>query len=93
MKDVSQFPVKKIKCSTCPFRMKNGKYRDPQLVSRLQVQMLSKGINHICHHEALEGEEATHLCCGAKDYQSEIFHRLGCLEETSDANWSEKTTK
>ena len=77
MKDVSQFPVRKIKCSTCPFRMKNGKYRDPRLVSRLQVQVLTTA-SHICHHEALlsdekrdralEEEEATHLCRGAKNY-------------------------
>ena len=78
MKDVSQFSVRQTKCSTCPFLQEsnnNGKCRDPELVSRLQVQVLTTA-SHICHHESLEGEEATHLCCGARDYQDEIFNRL-----------------
>ena len=41
VKDVSNFPVRANKCSTCPFRMENGKYRDPELVSRLQIQVLT----------------------------------------------------
>lgn len=41
MKDVSNSPVRKVKCATCPFILKNGKYRDPELVSRLQVQVLT----------------------------------------------------
>ena len=81
MKDVSNFPVRPNKCSTCPFRMKNGKYRDPQLVSRLQVQVLTTA-SHICHHQSLEGEEATYLCRGAKDYQLEILGRLELIKST-----------
>lgn len=75
MKDVSQFLVRQNKCSTCPFRMKNGKYRDFELVSRLQAQVLTTA-NHICHHEALQGKESNYICRGAKDYQLEIYNRL-----------------
>ena len=81
MKDVSQFAVRPNKCSTCPFRIKNGKYRDPELASRLEVQILS-GVNHICHHEALKGRESTHICRGAKDYSEEILYRLELIKST-----------
>ena len=84
MKDISQFPVRQNQCSTCPFlqeRMKSAKYRDPELVSRLQVQVLTTA-SHICHHESLEGEEATHLCRGARDYQNEILSRLELIKST-----------
>ena len=79
MKDISNYPVRPNKCSTCPFLIENGRRRDPDLASRLEIQMLAQGLNHICHHEALEGKKNTHICRGAKDYQEEIQARLNRL--------------
>ena len=83
MKDISNFKVRPNKCSTCPFILKNGKYRDPELASRLQVQVLTTA-SHICHHEALEGKESNYLCKGAKDYQNEILGRLELIQSSTE---------
>ena len=79
MKDISNYPVRPNKCSTCPFLIENGRRRDPDLASRLEIQMLAQGLNNICHHESLEGKKNTHICRGAKDYQEEIQARLNRL--------------
>ena len=79
MKDISNYPVRPNKCSTCPFLIKNGKRRDPDLASRLEIQMLAQGIQHICRHESLEGKKGKYICRGAKDYQEEIQARLNRL--------------
>ena len=93
MKDISQFPVMKTQCATCLFRTdEKGKYRDTELLARLQVQCLSEA-SQICHHPNLEDKKTTHLCRGAGDYQLEIFHRIGILNEPTDVSWSEKTIK
>lgn len=44
-------------------------------------------MHHICHHQTLNNKSATHLCRGARDFQLQIFHRLGLLEEPTDECW------
>ena len=84
MKDVSNFPVRPNKCSTCPFLIENGKRRDPELASRLEIQMLAQGIQHICRHESLEGKKSSYICRGAQDYVDEIQGRLELMKSATD---------
>ena len=57
-----------------------------RLVARIQQQCLTKG-SQICHHPVVEGEPETHLCRGARDFQLQVFYRVGFLEEPTDTAW------
>jgi len=91
-RNIERFLVMSKQCKTCPFRKdKQGKHRDNKLVARIQIQSLKEG-NQICHRPRLEGKTETHLCRGARDYQLEIFHRLGILDEPTDKCWAEASS-
>ena len=86
MSDIKNYPTRKQKCVTCPFRVDDdGMFYDPSLVSELQVRSFTS--SHLCHHPTLYGEAETHICRGSRDYQIEMFFRLGYLEEPTDQAW------
>ena len=90
MTDITEFPVMKKKCATCPFREnEQGRYNDPQLVNRIKTDVLTE-VSQICHHPRLDGKEETHLCRGARDFQLEIFHQIGFLDAQTDESWNEQ---
>lgn len=82
------YEVMHRRCSTCPFNTdKNGRHSDPALVNKITKRITSEA-NQICHHPALFGKEETHLCRGARDYQLDIFWKLGVLKEPTDEAWA-----
>jgi len=92
-RDVSKFSVMPAQCPTCPFRTDaDGRHPDVRLVSQLQLRCLTEG-NQICHHPRLNGKPTTHLCRGARDYQLQIFHRLGLLDAPTDEAWERATAQ
>ncbi len=89
-RDISQFPVMKQKCATCPFNTEDkGRHNDPELVDKIKQRILSQ-TSQICHHPVLSDKEESHLCRGARDYQIEIFKRIGFLEEATNEAWEKK---
>lgn len=85
--NINAFPVMQKQCATCPFLTDSkGRYPEPMLVNRIQQQCLTQA-SQICHHPRLTGKPETHLCRGARDYQIEIFYRLGILEASTDDAW------
>ena len=90
MVDITNFSVMKKKCATCPFREdEQGRCEDPRLTNRIKQDVLTQA-SQICHHPRLDGKEETHLCRGARDFQIEIFHRIGFLDVPTDEAWNEK---
>ena len=88
--DITNFPVMQEKCSSCPFKEdEQGRCQSPELVTRIQQDVLTEA-SQICHHPRLSGKEETHLCRGARDYQLQIFHRIGFLEAPTDEVWEAK---
>jgi hypothetical protein len=86
-RDISDFPTMLKQCSTCPFLIdENGRHQNPELVSRIQKTCISEA-SQICHHPALEGKPQTHLCRGARNYQLQIFYKLGVLDAPTDESW------
>jgi len=74
-------------CPTCPFRTDaKGKPLNASLMAAVQLRCLSA--NQICHHPRLTGKPETHLCRGARDWCITIFHRMGVLDEPTDAAWA-----
>ena len=85
--DNSNFRVNKQKCSSCPFRKnKQGRYPDERLVARIQQDVITNA-NQVCHHPRLSGKAGHSLCRGARDFQLQIFHSIGFLEEATDECW------
>ena len=79
--DVDGCNVNKVKCKTCPFNeTSDGKYYNPDLVAKLMLTIISEK-NHICH------TTSTTICRGSRDYQLEIYYRLGVLEAPTDKAW------
>jgi hypothetical protein len=68
-------------CKTCPF----GPNGDLILKSRLMAKLLET--NQLCHQPRFKGQRETHLCRGSRDYQLEMYTRLGVLNEATDACW------
>lgn len=93
-KKASDYPVMKSRCSTCPFRTdKRGRHPDPKLVSSIMQRAMSQG-SHLCHHPRSSNKQTeTHLCRGARDFQLQVFHRLGLLEAPTDAAWQKQLEK
>lgn len=76
-KPVSDLPVMKGHCKTCPFKPnKDGHPDNPRLANRVTSRTLFQG-QQICHHHVLLGEEPTHRCKGSYDHNKEIYDRMG----------------
>ena len=87
--DITNFPVMPNKCETCPFRFNNqGRHPDERLVARVQQDVIANA-RQICHHPRLLGKPETHLCRGARDFQLQVFYRLGYLAEPTDECWEQ----
>lgn len=69
-------PVMAELCPTCPF-LDDG---DLRMRARIQNQVLTDA-SQTCHHSGGLANRDTHLCRGARDFQLQIFHRMGFLAE------------
>lgn len=72
-------PVQKQRCATCPFNENGDQLIKANVISRILTEA-----SQLCHHV-----DNKLLCRGARDYQIEIYHRLGVLAEPTDKAWSE----
>jgi hypothetical protein len=44
--------------------------------------------SQICHHPVLYGKKETQLCRGARNFQLQVFYRLGVLDASTDEAWT-----
>ena len=82
-------PVLKEKCATCPFR-EGSPYA--HLAPQLTLSAASEA-SRICHSTGSgnainrrTGRKPA-LCRGARDFQLQMFHRLGVIEKPTDEAW------
>lgn len=62
-------------CKTCIFR--DGQdIISPERLVEIQKYLI-KGTNHICH-------TTNKICRGGRDYQLQIFHRMGLIKDPTD---------
>lgn len=78
MTDISAFEVNKDRCHACPFG-ENGLD-----IVRWRVEKRCLSASQICH-----STDST-LCRGARDYQLQIFYRMGFLAAPTDEEWAKK---
>lgn len=88
--NITGWPVMKIKCLTCPFN-KDERGRDavPDIANMVRLRCLTEA-SQICHHPRIHGKKEDHLCRGARDFQLEIFNRIGFLKASTDEAWENK---
>ena len=80
------WPVMPAKCKTCPF----GENGDRQVAANVLNRTLFQS-SQICHHPALTRKKETHLCRGQRDEQLVLLHRLGWIEEPTDAAFAKRS--
>jgi hypothetical protein len=77
--NIADWHVMPAQCRTCPF----GEHGDKELMNQV-IQRTALQCSQICHHPALTGKPETHLCRGARDYQLQLLHRMGLIDEATD---------
>lgn len=79
LEDVSQLPVMKRHCKTCPFRPnENGLWCNPELANEVIARTLFKA-SQICHGTEGKNREPNHKCKGAYDHNMVIYRRLNMV--------------
>lgn len=74
---VSDLPVMKTCCKTCPFKKDdNGREQDMKLASEVTERTLFKA-QQICHGTEGKNRKANNRCKGSFDYNLEIYARMG----------------
>lgn len=61
---------------------------------RLAAAVLDRTLfqsSQICHHPRLNGKKETHLCRGQRDEQLVLLHRMGLIDEPTDAAFTAKS--
>ena len=85
MIDVTTFPVMLERCATCPFNEGGDRHL------RQTIEARSLNVSQTCHHTgAIHGKPDTHLCRGARDFQLQMFFRMGFLSAATDEAWEAK---
>ena len=82
-RDIQGMKVNANRCKSCPFN-------DGGCLSireKVEQRCLTEA-SQLCH-----GTHDTTLCRGARDFQTQVFHRLGVLKEPTDKCWEETLAK
>lgn len=73
---VSELPVMKAHCKTCPFKPDaNGREQDIALANTVTARTLFKG-QQICHGTEGKNRNPNHRCKGSYDHNKTIYERL-----------------
>lgn len=74
---VSDLPVMKSCCKTCPFKIEeNGRENDPKLASEVTSRTLFNS-QQICHGTEGKNREPRNRCKGSFDNNKTIYDRMG----------------
>lgn len=73
---VSELPVMKACCKTCPFRLEDGKMRDVMQANIVTERTLFKA-QQICHGTEGKNREPNNRCRGSFDFNMTIYERMG----------------
>lgn len=81
-----RYTVQPRQCHTCIFRPAQ-QVVCPQRLAEIQAYLL-QGNTHLCHSpdqaEPASHKRNTHACRGGRDWQLQIWHRLGFLDQPTD---------
>ncbi len=87
-RNITNMSLMKSMCATCPF----GPNGDQHIRCMVEQRVLTT-TSQLCHSSRpAMNKPDTRLCRGARDWQLQIFHRIGWLDAPTDAAWNEKAT-
>lgn len=73
--------VRRSKCASCIFRRPEDGGCELSEGRRQEIQQyLLQGTNQLCHHDDNET-----ICRGGREFQLQIWHRLGVIKAPTDA--------
>lgn len=76
-KSVSEYPVMKVMCATCPFKPnEHGIWQNVELAAQVIERTLFKG-QQICHGSEGPRRQWRNRCKGAHDHNMQIYERMG----------------
>lgn len=75
-KPVSDLPVMRACCKTCPFKLIDSKWQNIELANTVVARNLFKS-QQICHGTEGKNRQANNRCKGYYDYAFEIYKRMG----------------
>lgn len=75
-KPVSELPVMKSCCKTCPFKEVNGRMQNIELANIVTARTLFNG-QQICHGTEGENRKPNNRCKGSYDTNKVVYERLG----------------
>lgn len=81
--NIKGMKVNASRCHTCPFN--DGGCLDVR--HKVEERCLTEA-SQLCH-----GTGNRTLCRGARDFQIQVFHRLGVLESPTEECWDETAAK
>jgi hypothetical protein len=86
---MKNYPLRKTKCATCPFRP-GSKYAC--LANDLAASAMNEG-SRICHSTGSNGIHKrtgikSHLCRGARDVQLQVMFSLKVITAPTDEAWN-----
>lgn len=70
---------RRSKCTTCIFRP-GGCDLKPGRLAEIQAYLIA-GQNHLCHDD----ETGRTICRGSRNFQLEVWHRMGLISAPTDA--------
>lgn len=74
---VSDKPVMKSCCKTCPFKLNDkGVYQNMHLANQVIANNMFRS-QQLCHNTRLDNIEETHRCFGYYQYSVEIYDKMG----------------
>lgn len=83
-----RYQLMSVQCATCIFGDRPAV--GPERLAEIQTYLIT-GKTHLCHHADIEqADKAARkrvkmACRGARDWQLQIWHRMGILPEPTDA--------
>ena len=84
-----EMPIMREMCETCPFR--EDREGVDEVRTGVMQRVMTEG-SQTCHSTCLAiGERHdSHLCRGARNFQLEVFARMGVIGAPTDEAWDER---
>lgn len=86
-------PVMPAQCKSCIFRHDGNQTQlAPGRLVEIQ-EYLMHGTPHICHTPQIQGSKMEFACRGGRDFQLQIWHRMGIISAPTDQALADEMRK
>ncbi len=94
IREVASEPLREKMCATCPFREGSKTAYLKETLTEASVRETrichSTGSNNAFHKRT---GISPHICRGSRDFQLQLFFKLGVIESPTDEAWNKQRVK